>query len=182
MAITKARKEELVAQYVDLLENTNGFVVIQFGGMSVPQVDQLRNAVREAEGQYVVTKNTLLTKALQQTGWPVPGDLLTGPTAIAFGLNNFPGVAKAVLDSTKVFQEKIEVKGGVMGEDIMSGAQVKTISELPSLDELRSQLAGLVVAPAQGIVNVIQSANSQVVNVIQAYLDDNDAGGEEGAA
>lgn len=180
MAITRARKEELVAQYLDLLEKTNGFVVIQYGGMSVPQIDGLRNAVRNAEGQYVVTKNTLFTKALQQHGWDVPEDLLKGPTAVAFGLENFPGVAKAVIEYIDDFEGKLTLTGGMMTGNIIDEKQVDAISKLPTLDELRSQIAGMVVAPAQGIVNVIYSATGQVVNVLQAYLDDQN--NEEGAA
>lgn len=180
MAITRARKEELVAQYLDLLERTNGFVIIQYGGLSVPKVDGLRDVVRKADGQYIVTKNTLFTKALQEHGWNVPDDLLKGPVAVAFGLDNFPGVAKAVLEYTeeKEFEDKFDIKGGMMTGDVIDTKQVEAISKLPTLDELHSQLAGLLVAPQQGIVNVIYGATGQVVNVIQAYLDDKKEDGD----
>ncbi len=173
MPITKARKDELVAQYVDLLERSNGFVVIQSAGLSVAAVDQLRAKIRAADGYYAVTKNTLLTKALQQQGWPVPDDLLKGPTSIAFGLENMPGVAKAVLEfaGDKLFEERVAVKGGVMAGNIISAKQVDTVSKLPSLDELRAQIAGLIVAPATGVVSILNAATGQVVNVLQAYVD-----------
>jgi large subunit ribosomal protein L10 len=180
LAITKAKKDQLVAQYTDLLERTNGFVIVQQRGMSVKEIDQLRAKVREASGQYIVAKNTLLTKALQSLEWPVPEDLLKGPTAIAFGLDNFPGVAKAVLEFVGEGDrsQKMQVGGGVMTGEILNPAKVETISKLPSLDELRAQLAGLVVSPATGLVSVINAANGQVVNVLQAYLDDRGEGGE----
>lgn len=181
MAIKKERKNELVDKYVDLLTNSGGFVIVQYAGMSVAQINELRGSVRKAGGQYVVTKNTLLVKAMEQAGWPSADSMLTGPSAIAFGLGNFPGVAKAVLDYTADKDAtKISVRGGVMGEQVLDSKSVDTISKLPTLDELRAQLAGLVVAPATGIVSVIQAANSQVVNVIQAYLDDRKE--KEGAA
>lgn len=182
MAITRARKEELVAQYADLLDQSNGFIIVEYGGLSVPQIDDLRGRVREAQGAYLVTKNTLFTIALQQREWPVPDDLLNGPTAVAFGMDNFPGVAKAVLDFTdEAFaKEKVTVMGGVMGTDIMDARRVETVSKLPSLDELRAQIAGLMVSPAQGLVNVLYSATGQVVNVLQAYVDDR--GGADDAA
>lgn len=184
MAINRARKEELVAQYVDLLDKSNGFVVVQYKGMTVPQVDALRAKIREAEGQYVVTKNTLFTKALQQKDWPVPDELLKGPTAVAFGMENLPGVAKAVLEivDDAVYAERLSVNGGVMGTDILNADQVESVSKLPTLDELRAQLAGLIVSPAQGIVNVLYSATGQVVNVLQAYIDDRSEGGDDEAA
>ncbi len=186
MPITRDRKEELVAEYVDYLERSNGFVIVKAVGLSVPETQQLRNKIREADGYYIVAKNTLFTKALQQAGWPVPDDLLTGPTAVAFGFENMPGVSKAILDFTKdrLFEERTEIKGGVMTGEQITLDQIKAVSELPSLDELRAQILGLLVTPAQGIVNVINSATGQVVNVLQAYVDANNSegGDDEDAA
>lgn len=183
MAISKERRNELVAQYVEMLDRTNGFVIVETKGMTVKQTQELRKKIREANGAYTVTKNTLFTIALQQKGWPVPDDLLTGPTAVAFGLDNMPGVAKVVLDFTKeaVVQEKIAVKGGVMTGSILNANQIDAVSKLPTLDELRAQLAGLIVQPATGLVTVINAANGQIVNVIQALLDKNKEGEGEAA-
>lgn len=178
MALTKERKDELVAQYVELLSNTRGFVIIQASGLSVKEVNGLRAAVRKADGKYLVAKNTLLTKALEQVGLPVPSDMLTGPNGIAFGVSDFPAMAKAVLEyaGETTRAEKMKVIGGQMGNNLLTGSQVDAISKLPSLDEMRSQLIGLIVAPATGIVSVIQAANASVVNVLQAYLDDREQG------
>lgn len=174
MPITKERKHELVSQYVDLLKDNTGFVIIQFAGMGVTEIDALRKAVRDAKGEYRVAKNTLLTKALQQAGWPVPDKHLTGPSAIIFGMENLPAVAKAVMDFVKD-KDKINVKGGVMGQDILNAAGVEAVSNLPTLDELHAQIAGIIVAPAQGLVNVLHAATGQIVNVLQAYEDKHNA-------
>lgn len=178
LAISKAKRAELLSKYVEVLQRTNGFVIVESSGMTVQQVNQLRAKVRDARGQYMVTKNTLLTKALQQLGWPVPDDLLKGPVSVAFGLDNFPGVAKAVLDFTQTrdLEEKIRLKGGLMPDSILNAGKVEIISNLPSLDELRAQLAGLIVQPATGLVSVIQAATGQVINVIHAYVEEK--GGE----
>lgn len=177
MALTKERKDELVAHYVELLSNTSGFVVVQAVGLSVKEVDGLRAAVRKANGKYIVAKNTLLAKALEQIGLPVPANLLKGPNGIAFGMEDFPGVAKAILEyaGDTVRAEKMKVVGGQMGSNILTGPQVDTISKLPSLEEMRAQLIGLFVAPATGIVSVLQAANGGVVNVLHAYLEDKGA-------
>lgn len=185
MPITRERKEELVAQYVEILEQSNGFAIIASQGMSVSKVQQLRGKIYEAGGKYVVTKNTLLTKALEQAGWAVPEENLSGPTAIAFGMENFPGVAKAVLQFIKDedLDERMEVQGGVMGgEEILDASSVKAISELPSLPELQAQIIGLIVAPSRNIVTILNNAESGVVNVLQAWLDKDKDGGEEDAA
>lgn len=179
MPLSKGRKEELVAELKELIESSMGFAVVQTQGMSVAKVEAIRGKIREAGGQYFVAKNSLLKKALSQVGWAIPEELLKGPTAIAFGKENFPGVTKALLNyikdenpDPKVFQ----AVGGLMsGKEILNAKRLEAVSNLPTLDEIRAQLAGLVVAPATGIVTVLDAANAQVVNVIQAYLDDKKA-------
>ncbi|MGJ3240046.1 MAG: 50S ribosomal protein L10 [Anaerolineae bacterium] len=174
MPITRARKEELVAQYVEILEQSNGFAIVSAQGMSVGRVEQLRKEIYKAGGQYVVAKNTLLTKALEEAGWDVPEESLKGPSAVVFGMDNFPGVAKAVLNFIKDenLGEVMEVQGGVMsGEGVLSANDVKAISDLPSLPELQAQIIGLIVAPSRNIVTILNNAESGVVNVLQAWLD-----------
>lgn len=180
MPITRERKEELVAKYVDLLNESNGFILVHTQGLTVPQTEAMRRVVREENGQYAVAKNTLIRKALEQADWTIPDDLLQGPVAVIFGRDNMPGVSKAVLKYIKDegFEEKVEVTGGVMTGDVLNAGQVKAVSELPTLDELRAQLAGLVISPAQGVVNVLYQATGGVVNVLQAYLDKSDEGGD----
>jgi len=176
LPITRERKEELVAQYVELLKNSNGFAVIASAGMEVQKVQELRKKIYEAGGKYVVAKNTLLRIALEQAGWSVPTAALEGPTAVAIAVDNFPGLAKAVLDYVKEGDNatKMQVKGGVMGgNEILNAAGVETASTLPTLPELQAQIIGLIIAPAQSIVNILNSAESGVVNVLQAWMDEN---------
>jgi len=174
--ISRERKDEIVARLVEIIQESDGFAVVQTQGMSVAQVQTLRNKLRSAGGRYVVSKNKLLGKALEQCGWVVPEELLKGPTAIAFGYRNFPGVARALLDyikETNPEPEKLRAVGGVMaGKEVFKADGLEAVSNLPTLDELRAQLIGLVVAPSQGLVNVINAATASVVNVLQAYLDD----------
>jgi large subunit ribosomal protein L10 len=88
-----------------------------------------------------------------------------------------PGVTKAVLDYLKDKDaQKMSPKGGIMGREIFGADKVEAISNLPTLDELRAQIAGLIVSPATGLVSVLQSATSQIVNVLQAYEDKQNEG------
>jgi large subunit ribosomal protein L10 len=96
-------------------------------------------------------------------------------------MKNFPGVAKAVLGFVKD-KDKVGVKGGVMGLELLNASDVETISNLPTMDELRAQLAGLIVAPAQGLVDVLYATTGQIVNVLQAYEDKHNAPAEGEAA
>lgn len=180
MPISKARKQELVARYVDILNESDGFVLVKTQGLTVAEVQGLRNTVREQNGLYAVVKNTLIRKALEQANWIVPEDLLRGPIAIVFGRDNMPGVSRAVLKhiEDENFSEKMQVAGGVMSGEVLDAQQVDAVSKLPTLDELRAQLAGLVISPAQGVVNALYQATGGVVNVLQAYLDKHQEGGE----
>ena len=178
MPVSRERKSELVASYVKILNDCDGFIIVKTQGLSVSQIQGLRNTIREQNGQYIVAKNTLMRKALETANWIVPDDLLVGPIAIIFGRDNMPGVSKALLKHMQEqdFDEKMQVTGGVMTGDLLDAQQVDAISKLPTLDELRAQLAGLVISPAQGVVNVLQQATGGVVNVLQAYLDKNEEG------
>ncbi|MCY3778954.1 MAG: 50S ribosomal protein L10 [Chloroflexi bacterium] len=178
MPVSRIRKEELVSSYVDILDESDGFIVVQTQGLGVSQIQGLRNALREQNGLYLVAKNTLMRKALENANWIVPEDLLVGPVAIIFGRDNMPGVSKALLKhiEDEQFEEKMTVTGGVMSGDVLDARQVEAVSQLPTLDELRAQLAGMVVAPAQGLVNVLNQATAGVVNVLQAYLDKQEQG------
>ena len=180
MAITKERKEELVAEYGDILGNSSGFIVTEYRGMTVAKLNELRAKLRENNASYVVTKNTLFTIALKQAGWPIPDELLEGPVAVAFSEQDVSKMAKAMLDFAKDNPDFFVIKGGVMAGSVFGSSQVEAISQLPSLDELRAQLAGLIVQPATGLVSVLNSATAQVVQVLQAYLQEN-GGGEEAA-
>ena len=181
MAITKERKEELVAGYTDLLAKTDGFIVTEYRGLTVAKLDDLRNKLRGASGVYGITKNTLFTIALKQNGWVVPTDLLVGPTAVAFGNGNLPGVAKIVQAFQKENADLFIVKGGVISGSVFKAKDLDAIANLPTLDEIHAQLAGLIVQPAAMLAGLLSSATSQVVNVLQAYLQDQEKT-EEGTA
>jgi large subunit ribosomal protein L10 len=173
LAITRERKEELVAHYGELLAATNGFIITEYRGMTVAHVKDLRARLREVEGRYVITKNTLFALALRGAEWPVPEELLLGPTAVAFGNGNLPAIAKIILAYSKENEEVFKIKGGVMAGQVISAKQVEAISTLPSIDELRAQLAGLMAQPAAGLVSVLNAGTAQLVQVIQAYVQKN---------
>lgn len=170
MAISRAKKEELVARYVETLSEADGFIVAEYSALSVAETEQLRHKMRENEGEYMVTKNTLFKRALDQAEWPVPEDLLVGPVGIAFSKGNMPGMTKALIDFAKDFEARFTIKGGIMGTDVFGADDVKAISELPTLDELYPQILGMLVQPPQQLVNTIYAADAQVVNVLQPSI------------
>ena len=94
MAISKERREELLAEYVDLLNNSSAVVLTEYKALEVKKMEALRAEVRKAGGAFHVTKNTLLRNALEATGNPIPEDLLMGQTAAGFALGEVPSLAK----------------------------------------------------------------------------------------
>jgi len=171
LALSRERKEELVAEYVSLLGRSKGIIFTEYRGLSNAELSKLRRSVRQANGVYHVIKTTLLKLAMEQAGYPpLPDDLLGRPIALGFCLDEVPAVAKAITDYAKD-SELLAVRGGLIGEHFVSGEQVTAIAELPPLEVLQAQLLGLLEAPASQLVGVLQAGVAQVVNVIHAYVE-----------
>lgn len=172
MAITKKRKGELVADYVDLLRRSQGLVMTEYRGLPMPALDAVRSRVRgtqsDYQGEYHVTKNTLLEVALQEVGWTVPTDLLTGPTAVAFSFVDIPVLAKALLDYAKD-NEKFVIKGGLLPATVLNPAQIKRLSELPPRDVLLAQIVGAIQGPMSQIVGLLTAPMRDLAYILQAH-------------
>ncbi|MCY3945111.1 MAG: 50S ribosomal protein L10 [Anaerolineaceae bacterium] len=173
MAISRQQKEELVAAYGQLLGSTGGFILTGYSGLSVGQLHDLRLRLRANNASYVITRNRLFMRALQENNWPVPGEMLQGPVATAFADGDMPGMAKTLLGFQQDHEDLFVIKGGIMDGEVLGPAEVDALSRLPTLDELRASLAGLVMQPAAGIVNTLNAATVDIVNVLQAYVQDN---------
>ena len=181
MAISRQQKEALVAAYGQMLQDTSGFILTGYSGLSVAQLHDLRLRLRQNNARYVVTRNRLFKLALQENDWPVPQEQLQGPVGTAFANGDMPGMAKTLLAFRDEQDEILEIHGGVMDGEVLGPAELEALSRLPSLDELRAQLAGLVLQPAAAIVNTLNAATVDVVNVLQAYVQENSESEQEAA-
>ncbi|MBN1429749.1 MAG: 50S ribosomal protein L10 [Anaerolineae bacterium] len=168
MALSRERKEELVAHYSEMISQSQAMILTEYRGLTDKQLKAVRERVREANGSYHVTKVTLLKRALQEHGFDLPEAVESLPIAIGFCFDDMPGVAKVLTDYAKDVDLMI-IRGGLMGERFLSEEEIKAIAKLPPLDVLRAQLIGLLDAPAANLVGVIQAGVSQVVNVLHAY-------------
>jgi large subunit ribosomal protein L10 len=168
LAISKNRKDELVSQYTDLIGRSSALFMAEYSGMSVKAMEELRLKVYEANGAVHVTKNTLLELALNQADRPVPSDFMAGQLTTIFALDTAPALAKALVDYAKK-NERFTLKGGLLGNDYLTAKDVEALADLPSLPELRSQIMGLINAPARNIASTLASGVRQLVNVIDAY-------------
>lgn len=174
MAITKKRRSELVAQYGELVKKSEALFIASYSGLPVKGIEQLRRKVRDASGEFHVIKNTLTAIALKNAGLPVPEDLLAGSSAIAFAFSDVPGVAKVMSDFAKD-SEFVKVKGAVMGKDVLNAKDVTALASLPPLPVVRAQLLGLINTPATRLAGTVASGVRQVVNVVKAYSEKEEA-------
>lgn len=173
MALSKKKKEELVAEYVDLLEQSEAIFLTQYTGLNVKKLQQLRSEARKAEGTYRVTKNTLLLLALEETGKPAPAELLTGQLATGFALQEAPSLAKVLTEFAKN-EEQFAIKGGIMGDELLTIEQVEALANLPTMDELRAMILSLIQGPARNIASTVAGGVRQMVNVLDAYAKSED--------
>lgn len=168
MAISKDRKQALVAQYRDLLTQSKGIFLADYSGLTVRELEDLRRKIREQGGELHVVKNRLVKLAFKEIGLPVPEEALSGPTAIGFTAEDVPGIAKVIVDASKE-SEFIRVKAGLIDGTLYRPAQVQLLAELPPLPVVRAQLLGLLQAPASRVASALAGSVRQLASVIHAY-------------
>jgi large subunit ribosomal protein L10 len=169
----RAQKSELVAALKQTFSETSVVVITRNLGMTVAQSTALRNRMRDAGASYKVSKNSLALIALEGTQYAQISDMLTGPTALATSPDPV-AAAKVAVDFAKT-NDKLEIVGGAMGDTVLDVNGVKALAELPSLDELRARIIGLVQAPATKIARVLMEPGAQLARVLAAYAAKEDA-------
>ena len=163
----RSQKADSVAQLNAVFQEAGVVVVTRNLGMSVAQSTDLRTKMRDAGASYKVAKNRLARLALNDTDYVGLSDLLTGPTALAYSTDPV-AAAKAAVDFAKT-TDRIEILGGSMGGQLLDQAGVKALASMPSLDELRAKLVGLVNAPATKIAQVVNAPAAKLARVFGAY-------------
>jgi large subunit ribosomal protein L10 len=180
LPLSKEKKEELVAEYTEMLQNSRALLVTDFRGLNTSEITKLRRKVAEADATFIIIKNRLFRLAMQNVGLDIPEDFLAGPVAAGFCYGDVPPVAKALTefaDDTEI----LVVKGGLLDHRFLSDAEIKALADLPPLEVIRAQLLGLMDAPAANIAGVMASSVRQVVNVLSAYTDKGEDASNGGA-
>jgi len=167
--VERAEKQDMVASMHDVFSAAASVVVVHYDGLNVAELTALRAGMREVGATFRVTKNRLTRLALKDTEYEGLADLFTGPTAIGFA-DDAISAPKALAKFAKD-NEKLRILGGGMGETVLDQAGVKALADLPSLDELRGKLVGLLQAPAQKLVGITQAPAGQLARVFGAYGD-----------
>ena len=163
----RAEKKELVATLTQVFKTTGVIVVAHNKGLTVNQVNDLRNRMAQAGASVKVAKNRLAKLALDGTDASGIKDLFVGPTMGAYAAD--PVAAPRVAAAFAKGNEKFVVLGGALGKTILDAAAVKALAELPSLDQLRAKLVGMIQTPATRIAGILAAPGSQLARVINAY-------------
>ncbi|MFP4344033.1 MAG: 50S ribosomal protein L10 [Anaerolineales bacterium] len=178
MAISRERKEELLQEYREQLEQSQGMILAHYSGLTVAQMETLRRQARGEEGYVFVIKNTLLEKALEERDVAAPEEMLTGPTIVAFTHQDTPPLAKIFRDfSGEVEEGKFTLRGAFVDGRFYNATQARTLADLPTRDQLFARVLGTINAPATQVAGVVAGGVRQVLNVLQAYVDKLEEGG-----
>lgn len=169
----RAEKREAVTSLNAVFSDTGVIVVAHYAGLTVADMTVLRARMRDVGATVKVAKNRLAKLALQGTDAASIADLFRGPTLIAYS-GDPVAAAKAAVDFART-NDKLVILGGAMGATSLDAEGVKSLAALPSLDELRAKLVGMLQTPATRIAQVVSAPAAQLARVLQAYADKDQA-------
>lgn len=170
MAITKARKDEIVDQYRDWLSNSRAIILTEYSGITMKGLDELRHNLREVGGEFHIVKNTLVRLVLDEAGYPINEALFEGNTAIGVAFEDAPATAKTIADFAKT-STFVNIKGGYLSKGLIDAEGVTALADLPPLPIMRAMLLGTISAPASKLVRVLAEPGRQIAAVVKAYAD-----------
>ncbi len=167
MALTKQKKEQVLSQYREWVDKGQAFIMVEYIGLNMPQLDVIRAKLRETGAEFHVMKNTFAKKVFNEAGFSVPDGMLEKSTAVVIAFNDAAASAKALTETTAKM-EAVKIKGGFLGKANLSVNQVKALAELPPLPVVRAQLLGVLQAPASKLVRTVAEPARSLAYVIQA--------------
>ena len=165
----REEKKNFVAELEGIYKTSNSIIITHYHGLTVSEVTELRQTLRKNGAFFKVIKNTLSKIAVNNLQLDYDPELFSGPTAIAYS-DDPVAAAKGVVEFTKS-NDNLKGIAGIVNNQVLDVGKVKDLSKLPSLDELRGKIVGLLQAPATNIARVVNAPASQLARVIQAYAD-----------
>ncbi|HOO63263.1 MAG TPA: 50S ribosomal protein L10 [Synergistaceae bacterium] len=150
------KRMQQVAEYKELLERAEAVIIVEYRGLTVAQMTDVRSKVREAGGEMKIGKNTLFRIALEEAGLPVPQEHTLGANAYTMVYDDVAAVAKALRDFAKEKKNKdLLIKAGILGGKVLESEQVLALADLPSREQLLGQVVGTMAGPIRGLVTVL---------------------------
>jgi large subunit ribosomal protein L10 len=167
LAISKEKKQQVVAELKEMLERSNVVVLSDYRGLTAGQMAELRNKLRPLDSRFMVAKNTLILRSLQELGLPDLEGLLQGPTALSFLFGEFGQPLQELRQFAKE-TESLRIKGGLQGERVLDAQQIHTLAELPAIGVLQAQTLASVQSPVSGFVGLLDGAIRGVLYALSA--------------
>jgi large subunit ribosomal protein L10 len=164
--VLRAEKTDVVASLRETFTDSGVIVVTHYKGLNVAEVSGLRRQMREAGAGFRVAKNRLVKLAIDGTDFEPAVDLFSGPTAIGYSAD--PTVAPKVLTEFAKKNEKLKIVGAGLGGTLLDPEAVKALADMPSIDELRARLIGVLNAPASKLLGLLEAPSSKLVRVLSA--------------
>ena len=158
--MSREKKRDYILNMKDAFDNSEAVIVAHYQGLTVSQLDELRSKMRDHGIQFKVTKNRITKLALEKTRCKDLKDLFTGPTAVALSQD---AIASAkILTKFSKENESLKILGGIMGNDILDLAGVQNVATLPTLDEARAKIVGILKTPAQKLASILLAPGSKI--------------------
>lgn len=167
MGMSRTQKADEVKELNERFANDEIVVLTHYSGLTVKEITDLRSQLRAEGASFKVTKNSLAKLAVKGTKFEGIADLFTGPTAVASSTD--AAVPAKIIEKFAKTNKNLIIIGGALGEKVLSVAEVEALAKLPSLDEIRSKLVGLLVAAPTKLVGVLQAPARDLVGVTAAY-------------
>ena len=158
--MTKEQKKVYIDEMSKQFENSKAVMVTHYQGLTMPQMDELRSKMREHGIIFKITKNRITKLALEKTRCKDLADLFTGPTAVAFGEDAI--ISARILSKFAKDNENLKLIGGIMENEVLDKAGVQNVATLPTLDEARANIVGILNAPASKLVSILLARSEKM--------------------
>lgn len=168
MAITRQKKEEILAELIKKFQDAKSVAFGQYAGMSVEEISDMRNKMREAGVEFKVAKKTLIKLAAKEAGLELPNEILEGTIGAAFSYEDVVSGPKFLKDASKK-NEVVKLMGGVMEGEVLSIEQMTELASLPSREELLAKFVGMMRAPLQNFYGAISAPTSSLARALSEY-------------
>jgi large subunit ribosomal protein L10 len=161
--MNKEQKKTYINEMTTQFENSEAVLVTHYQGLTMTQLDELRSQMREHGIQFKITKNRITKLALEKTKCKVLTDLFTGPTAVAFSSDAI--ISARILSKFSKDNENLKLLGGIMGNEVLDQAGVQNVANLPTFDEARAKIVGILVTPASKFVSILLARSEKMSNL-----------------
>jgi len=169
--VLRSEKKTFVSELEKIYQDANSVIITHYHGLTVSQITNLRKALRENGASFKIVKNTLSKIAATNVKLTHDPEAFSGPTAIAYSKDPV-AAAKGVVEFAKA-NDNLKVIGGIVNDKILNVVEVQQLAKLPSLDQLRGKIVGILQAPAANLARIIQAPAGSLARVIQAYSEKN---------